>query len=72
MWLNQVKSGEKLSLEQIPSEIRADLIRLGLCEGDSLKCIARIPGGAVVLLKDLQEIAIGDNYAKKILIKIQT
>lgn len=69
MWLNQVKSGEKISLEQIPSEIKADLIRLGLCEGDSLKCISRIPGGPVVLLKDLQEIAIGNNYAKQILVK---
>mgnify|MGYP000066450695 CR=1 FL=1 len=64
--LNQARAGEKFILEFIPSSIKAELIRMGLCEGDKIECLAKIPGGPVVLIKDLQEIAIGNNYAKDI------
>ncbi len=66
MQLNQAKRGEKILLNFIPANIKADLIRMGLCEGDKLECLAKIPGGPVVLLKDLQEIAIGNSYAQTI------
>ena len=64
--LNQVQSGENFSFVSIPSHIKSDLIRLGLCEGDLVKCISRIPGGPVVVEKDLVQIAIGNNYASEI------
>ncbi len=66
MQLNQVKSGEKILLNFIPASIKAELIRMGLSEGDKIECLVKIPGGPVVLLKDLQEIAIGNNYSKEI------
>ena len=66
MKLNQARSGEKFMLEFIPATIKAELIRMGLCEGDKIECLVKIPGGPVVLIKDLQEIAIGNNYAKEI------
>lgn len=64
--LNQVKSGDKFILKFIPTSIKAELIRMGLCEGDKIECLVKIPAGPVVLIKDLQEIAIGNNYAKEI------
>lgn len=69
MKLSEVKPNDTLKLEFIPKEIKAELIRLGLCIGDSVCCIAKIPQGPVVLLKGLQEIAIGFNYAKQIIVQ---
>lgn len=64
--LNQVEQGQSIKLEAISDQVRANLIRLGVCVGDFVKCMANIPGGPVVISKGLQEIAIGENYAKEI------
>ena len=69
MQLDQAKSGQSLNINEIPSELKSNLIRLGICEGDRVLCASKIPGGPVVLQKDLQEIAIGNSYAK--LIKVE-
>lgn len=64
--LSSSKIGSKIKLIDIPHSLKADLIRLGLCEGDVVTCIAKIPSGPVVLEKGFQEIAIGRNFAKDI------
>lgn len=64
--LNQVKTGEEFICVEIPDQIKAELIRLGICEGNVLSCISRIPQGPVVIRKDLSEIAIGHSYSKQI------
>lgn len=64
--LHQIKSGQKIVLKTITSTIKPELIRLGICEGDTVKCIASIPDGPKVILKGLQEIAIGRDYSKEI------
>ncbi len=69
--LNDSKEGKCFTLKSISSELRASLIRLGLCEGDTVKCIANIPGGPVVVEKGLQEIAIGEKFAKDISISYE-
>lgn len=67
--LNQAKTGEDFFCLEIPDSIKVELIRLGICEGNTLTCISKIPNGPVVIRKDLSEIAIGHSYAKQI--KIQ-
>ncbi len=66
MTLDQVKTKQEVYITEIPSSIKAELIRLGLCCGDKLTCVAKIPQGPIVLQKDLIEVAIGNNYAKQI------
>jgi ferrous iron transport protein A len=70
MQLNQAKTGQYLEILRIPSELKAKLIRIGICEGDQVCCISRIPGGPVVLVKDLLEIAIGNNQASEIKVEL--
>lgn len=66
MFLNEIKSGQNFKVALIPQELKTILMRLGICEGEELSCINKIPGGPIVLVKDLQEIAIGENYSKRI------
>ncbi|MDD9899253.1 MAG: ferrous iron transport protein A [Candidatus Melainabacteria bacterium] len=70
MLLNQAKTGQCLKILKLPSELKAKLIRIGICEGDQVCCASKIPAGPVVLLKDLQEIAIGDKQAAQIKVEI--
>lgn len=65
-FMHQLKSGQKFCINKIPSELKTEFIRLGLCEGDELKCVSKIPDGPVVILKDLVQLAIGKNLAEKI------
>ncbi|MFA3781540.1 ferrous iron transport protein A [Melioribacteraceae bacterium 4301-Me] len=51
--------------------MKAQLIRLGIAEGDVVKCIERLPGGTVIIQKNRQEIAIGLELAKKIKISLK-
>lgn len=70
MTLDFVKKGEQLEILEIPDPyIRAQAIRLGIYEGAKLKCSEKLPAGPVILQNRMQEIAIGRNLAKKILVK---
>jgi ferrous iron transport protein A len=69
--LDEIKPGMSVRLRLIPDSIRTNLIRLGLCTGDKVKCIAKIPKGPVVLAKGLQELAIGKTYASKIKVSVE-
>lgn len=64
--LNKIKPSERFSILKIPEEIKYELIRLGISQGDTLVCVAKIPFGPVVIQKDLQEIAIGAKFASLI------
>lgn len=64
--LNNCKKNSQVKLCGMPDSIRTNLIRMGLCAGDIVKCITKIPGGPVVVAKDLQEIAIGEEFAREI------
>lgn len=70
--LDKAKKGFSLMVTKLPTgEIKSQLIRLGIGEGDLLKCIQRLPGGTIVVQKNRQEIAIGFDLAKKIKISIR-
>lgn len=69
MRLDQAKAGKNINILVIPSNLKANLIRLGICEGEQVFCASKIPGGPVIIQKDLQEIAIGNSYAKQIKIE---
>ena len=70
--LDKAKKGLSLTVIKLPTgEIKSRLIRLGIGEGDLLKCIERLPGGTIVVQKNRQEIAIGFELAKKIKISFR-
>jgi Fe2+ transport system protein FeoA len=66
MNLKSIKAGDKIQITSIPGELRADLMRLGISTGDEVTCISSIPGGPVILQQELQELALGEKYAKQI------
>jgi ferrous iron transport protein A len=68
--LDKAKKGTYLILLNLPTgSIKVQFIRLGISEGDKVMCIERLPGGTIVIQKNRQEIAIGYDLARKIIIK---
>lgn len=65
--LDKSKKGILVKIITLPEgNFKSQLIRMGISEGDTLKCLQRLPGGTIVLQKNRQEIAIGFDLAKKI------
>jgi ferrous iron transport protein A len=72
MTMAEIKKGNKFKIIDIPDEIvRAQALRFGISEGAEVQCSEKIPGGPVILKRNLQEIAIGRNLAEKIIIDIE-
>jgi len=70
--LDKAKKGRIATIVNLPTgNIRPQLIRLGLTEGSTIKCIERLPGGTIVVQKNRQEIAVGFDLAKKIKVILQ-
>ncbi len=70
--LDKATKGKYFRIVKLPQGvIKSQLIRLGISEGDTLKCVERLPGGTVVVQKYRQEIALGFDLAKKINIDFQ-
>ncbi len=70
--LDKAKKGKIVTIVNLPSgNIRSQLIRLGLTEGGTIKCLERLPGGTIVIQKNRQEIAVGYELAKKIKVILQ-
>jgi ferrous iron transport protein A len=70
--LDLARKGNSLTIIKLPvGDIKSQLIRLGISEGDTLKCIERLPGGTIVVQKNRQEIALGFDLAKKIKVILQ-
>ena len=70
--LDKAKKGNPVTIVNLPAgNIKSQLIRLGISEGDTIKCIERLPGGTIVVQKNRQEIAVGYDLAKKIEVIIQ-
>lgn len=72
MTMAEIKKGNKFKIIDIPDEtVRAQALRFGISEGAEVKCAEKIPGGPVILKKNLQEIAIGRRLAEKIIIDFE-
>lgn len=70
MRLNDVEPGAEVEICELPSgAIKTHFVRLGITEGTKVKCAHKLPGGTVVISKRHQEIAVGNDIAKKILVK---
>lgn len=71
MTLDKVKKGQKIHIQKInDSRLRDQIIRLGIYEGAKVTCAERIGRGPVVIKNRMQEIAIGQGLAEKILIEL--
>jgi len=65
--LDKVKKGHYVTIVNLPTgDVKIQFIRIGICEGDKLLCLERLPGGTIVLQKNRQEIAIGHSLARQI------
>lgn len=70
MTLVDMKHGNKFIIDKIEDkDTRLQALRFGISEGSEIECGASMPGGPVILKKNLQEIAIGRRTAKKISVK---
>ncbi len=67
--LTFARRGSRLRIMSVPEgRSRTQLIRLGIMNGEVVRCIERLPGGTVVIEKNRQEIAIGAALAKTIIV----
>lgn len=65
--LDKTKKNMAVTIYSLPEgNIKAQLIRLGIGEGDTVKCLERLPGGTIVIQKHRQEVALGYDLAKSI------
>lgn len=66
-----IQKGMSFTITDIPSGfLKAQLIRLGICAGEQVSCLERLPGGTIVVKKNRQEIAIGKDLALKISVRV--
>lgn len=67
--LSSVGRGERVRVVEVPDgRTKAQLIRLGIHQGEFISCIQRLPGGTLLVEKNRQEIAIGAVLAKAIMV----
>ena len=67
--LEKMRKGERGIIKYLPGvELRARALRLGLATGDRVECLSVLPGGPVVIEVRGQEVAVGRNLARRILI----
>jgi Fe2+ transport system protein FeoA len=67
--LSDVKRGNFIKILYLPDGlVRTQMIRFGIIEGEIVKCLERLPGGTILIQKNRQEIAIGLQLAKNIIV----
>ena len=67
MTLADVKRGEEFEIADIKDDkIRAQALRFGISEGANVSCAEKVPGGPVIIKRNLQEIAVGRRLAQNI------
>jgi ferrous iron transport protein A len=70
MCLTEIKRGETVSLLRIDDEeTRTQFIRLGISAGSRIKCLEKIPFGPLMLSHNNQEIAIGREAARRVIVE---
>jgi len=69
--LNSATTGQNLRIASVPhGTLKAQFVRLGIHEGEKVKCLERLPGGTIVVQKNRQQIAIGHQLAKQIMVVV--
>jgi Fe2+ transport system protein FeoA len=68
--LDEARKGQVIKITSIPDElIRVQALRLGISEGVVITCREVVPLGPVVVSRNKQEIAIGRNLARTIIVE---
>ena len=63
------ETGQWVRIVSMPhGTLRAQFIRVGISEGERVRCLERLPGGTIVLQKNRQQIAVGHQLAKQIFV----
>jgi len=69
--LHRAKKGSFLRIEGIPEgKSKTLLLRLGILQGEVVRCLEKLPGGTIVLGKKRQEIAVGFSLASTIIVAV--
>ncbi|MEW6726514.1 FeoA family protein [Desulforudis sp. 1088] len=72
MKLDRAKKGSVLRILSIPDPLlRAQAIRFGISEGESVTCAEVIPSGPIIISKNHQEIALGRELAREIEVEVK-
>jgi Fe2+ transport system protein FeoA len=67
--LSDVQRGNYIKIVRLPHGLaKSQMIRFGFIEGETVKCLERLPGGTVLIQKKHQEIAIGVKLARQIIV----
>lgn len=67
MTLDMAKRGQKLIIVDIQdAQVKAQAIRFGIFEGETVICSEVVPAGPVIIRKNNQEIALGRGLARQI------
>lgn len=67
MTLDMVKRGQTVRiLDIMDAQVKAQAIRFGIFEGQTVKCTQVVPAGPVIIRKNTQEIALGRGLAQRI------
>jgi len=69
--LHTARAGQWLRIHFVPPGISfAHFVRVGMHQGERVRCLERLPGGTIVLQKNRQQLAIGRSLAEKILVVV--
>ncbi|MDD2430966.1 MAG: ferrous iron transport protein A [Firmicutes bacterium] len=72
MTLNKLQPGQRATLQDLPQGlVRIQAVRLGLMPGTEITCVFRVNRGPVIISKNLQQIAIGQELARQITVNTQ-
>lgn len=67
MTLDMVKGGQTVKiLDILDAQVKAQAIRFGIFEGQTVMCTQVVPAGPVIIRKNTQEIALGRGLAQQI------
>jgi ferrous iron transport protein A len=68
--LADARRGERFVVTEVMDpQARVTALRFGMAEGACIQCVERIPAGPIVLRSGRQEIAVGRELAKRILVR---
>lgn len=71
MTLDMVKRGQRVQiLDILDTRVKAQAIRFGIFEGQTVICTQVVPAGPVIIRKNTQEIALGRGLAKQIVVAL--
>jgi Fe2+ transport system protein FeoA len=72
MTLDRVRRGQTFTITNIPDAlIRAQAIRFGIAEGETVFCEEVVPAGPIIISKNNQEIALGRGLASQITVDLR-